>query len=331
MPQPSAYHNIRVQTVVVVVSCLLFALKLAAYFLTHSVAILTDALESTVNVVTGFTGLYSLKIAARPRDLNHPYGHGKVELVSASFEGILILVAGMVIIYESLTNLVHPHAIKELDLGIALVLATAAVNYGLGWYCIQTGRNNHSIALQASGKHLQADTWSTLGIVVGLVLIRITQIAWIDSAVAILFGILVITEGYKIIRQTVAGIMDEADQELLRQLIRVLNENKPDNWIDLHNLRIIKYGAIMHLDCHLTVPWYFNVNEAHAEIDELDRLIRHHFPQTLEMFVHTDGCVPPKSCSICPLKACAVRQHAFERRMNWTFDNITKNEKHHAG
>ncbi len=330
MPQLSAYHNIRVQTFVVVVSCLLFGLKLAAYFLTHSVAILTDALESTVNVVTGFTGLYSLKIAARPRDLNHPYGHGKVELVSASFEGILILMAGMVIIYESLNNLVHPHVIKELDLGIALILVTAAVNYGLGWYCIQTGRKNHSIALQASGKHLQTDTWSSLGIVVGLVLIRITQIAWIDSAVAILFGILVIVEGYKIIRQTVAGIMDEADQELLRQLIRVLNENKPDNWIDMHNLRIIKYGAIMHLDCHLTVPWYFNVNEAHAEIDELDRLIRHHFPHTLEMFVHTDGCVPPKSCTICPLNACAVRQQAFERRMNWTFDNITKNEKHHA-
>lgn len=328
---PSSAHNIRVQTVVVGVSCLLFGLKLLAYFLTNSVAILTDALESTVNVVTGFTGLYSLKIAARPRDLNHPYGHGKVELVSASFEGILIFVAGIVIIYESMVNLIHPHAIRQLDWGIGLVFATAIINYGLGWYCIRTGKKNHSIALQASGKHLQTDTWSTLGIIAGLVLIRFTQIAWIDSAVAILFGILVITEGYKIMRQTVAGIMDEADEELLRRLVQVLNENKPDNWVDLHNLRIIKYGAILHLDCHLTVPWYFNVNQAHAEIDELDRRIRLHFPQALEMFVHTDGCVPPGSCTVCPLAHCAERQQAFVRRIHWTFDNITKNEKHSAG
>lgn len=328
MASASAQHNIRVQTAVVTVSCLLFGLKLLAYFLTHSVAVLTDALESTVNVVTGFTGLYSLKIAAMPRDLNHPYGHGKVELISASFEGILILVAGMVIIYESVVNLIHPHVIKDLDLGIALVFSTAVVNYGLGWYCIKTGRQNHSIALQASGKHLQTDTWSTLGIIVGLFLIRFTQIAWIDSLVAILFGILIIVEGSKIIRQTIAGIMDEADQELLRQLITVLNANKPDNWIDMHNLRIIKYGAILHLDCHLTVPWYFNVNEAHKEIDELDRLIRLHFPQMLEMFVHTDGCVPPGSCTICPLSSCPVRQESFEHRVSWTFDNITKNEKH---
>ena len=328
MSTDTAQHNIRVQTLVVVSSCFLFGLKLLAYYYTHSVAILTDALESTVNVVTGFTGLYSLRIAARPRDENHPYGHGKVELISASFEGILILVAGLIIIYESIVNLVHPHTLQALDQGIALVLSTALVNYGLGWYCIRTGRKNHSIALEASGKHLQTDTWSTLGIVAGLLLIRFTHFAWMDSAVAVLFGILVITEGYKIIRQTVAGIMDEADKALLKQLVQVLNENKPDNWIDLHNLRIIKYGAILHLDCHLTVPWYFNVNQAHLEIDVLDELIRRHFPQSLEMFVHTDGCVLPYSCSVCPIAACAVRQKPFEKRLTWTFENITKNQKH---
>lgn len=325
-----ARQNVRIQTLVVVVSCLLFALKLLAYYFTHSVAILTDALESTVNVVTGFTGLYSLKIAAQPRDENHPYGHGKVELISASFEGILILIAGIVIIYESIVNLLHPHALTDLDLGIAIVFSTALINYGIGWYCIRAGLKNHSIALQASGKHLQTDTWSTLGIIAGLALIRLTGIAWIDSATAILFGLLIIVEGSKIIRQTIAGIMDEADMVLLRHLIAVLNKNKRDNWIDLHNLRIIKYGAILHLDCHLTVPWYFNVNEAHVEIDALDELIRKHFPQSLEMFVHTDGCVPPGSCQVCPIATCPVRQQPFARRLEWTFENITNNQKHGA-
>ena len=328
MPTGTAQTNIRVQTLVVWVSCGLFVLKMLAYYLTQSVAILTDGLESTVNVVTGFTGLYSLIIAAKPRDENHPYGHGKIELISASLEGALILVAGGVIIYESIVNLLHPHAIKALDFGIALILITAVINYLLGWYCIRTGLKNHSIALQASGKHLQTDTWSTVGIIAGLVLIRLSGLNWIDSIVAVLFGLLIILEGSKIIRQTIAGIMDEADMILLRQLIRVLNANKPDNWIDLHNLRIIKYGAILHLDCHLTVPWYFNVNEAHLEIDVLDRLIRNHFPQSLEMFVHTDGCVPPRSCGVCPLTACRVRESPFEGRLEWTFENITNNAKH---
>ncbi|MBK6931302.1 MAG: cation transporter [Saprospirales bacterium] len=320
--------NIRVQTLVVAVSCMLFVLKLLAFYLTNSVAILTDALESTVNVVTGFTGLYSLRIAALPRDENHPYGHGKAELLSASFEGILILIAGMVIIYESITNLLHPQALHALDAGISLILGTAAANYMLGWYCIRTGKRNHSIALLASGKHLQTDTWSTLGIIIGLLLIRFTGLSWIDSGVAILFGILIIVEGSKIIRQTVAGIMDEADLELLRRLIQVLNSSKSDYWIDLHNLRVIKYGAILHLDCHLTVPWYFNVNEAHAQVDALEQRIRQDFPQSLEMFVHTDGCVPPASCRVCPVQDCPARQAPMEQRLEWTLENITSNLKH---
>ena len=319
---------IRVQQWVIVTAVLLFIVKIVAYYLTHSVAVLTDALESTVNVVTAFTGLYSLRIAAKPRDENHPYGHGKVELLSASFEGLLILVAGFMIVYESIDNLLHPHQIKQLDAGIILIATTAIINFLVGAWCIRVGRKQHSIALESSGKHLQSDTWTTAGIVAGLILLRLTDIAWIDSVVAIISAIIIIVEGYKIIRQTVAGITDEADMELLEQLIGVLNANKRPAWIDLHNLRIIKYGSILHLDCHLTVPWYYNVNEAHAEVDALDQLIRNNFPQSLEMFVHTDGCVPPHSCRVCPLTECPVRKEAFEGRLEWTFQNITANSKH---
>jgi len=320
--------NIRVQRLVVIVSIVLFALKILAYFMTNSLAVLTDALESTVNVVTGFIGLYSLRIATLPRDVNHPYGHGKAELLSASFEGIMILVAGIVIIYQSAANLLHPPVIRQLDYGILIISLTAGINYWLGAHCIKTGQKNLSIALISSGKHLQSDTWTTVGIVAGLLLIRVTGVLWIDSAAAILFGSLIMVEGYKIIRQTVAGIMDEADMGLLQQLIKVLNANKRDTWTDLHNLRIIKYGSVMHLDCHLTVPWYFNVNQAHAEVEILEALIGQHFPQSLEMFVHTDGCVPPAACRICALLECPERQHTFEERLEWTFDNITFNKRH---
>ncbi|MFM7155357.1 MAG: cation diffusion facilitator family transporter [Bacteroidota bacterium] len=321
-------HTIRVQRWVVITSVALFAIKVTAYFLTNSIAVLTDALESTVNVVTGFTGLYSLKMAARPRDDNHPYGHGKIELISASFEGILILVAGLIIIYESVINLLHPHEIKQLDTGIILISTTAAINYLVGAWCVRVGKKEHSIALQASGKHLQSDTWTTVGIIGGLILLLLTGISWIDSAVAIIFAVMIIMEGYKIIRETVAGITDEADMALLSELVDVLNKNKRNNWIDLHNLRVIKYGNVLHLDCHLTVPWYFNVNEAHREVDELDKLIGDNFPHTLEMFVHTDGCIPSGSCRVCPISDCPKREATFDGRIEWTFENITNNEKH---
>jgi len=320
--------TVRVQQWVVVASVLLFALKVLAYWLTNSVAVLTDALESTVNVVTGFTGLYSLRIAARPRDENHPYGHGKVELISASFEGVLILIAGLVIVYESVINLVHAHPVRQLDIGILIISSTALANYLIGGWCIRIGKKNLSLALEASGKHLQSDTWTTVGIVAGLILLRFTGIAWIDSAIAIIFAVFIIVEGSKIIRQTIAGITDEADMELLKSLIEVLNQNKRTAWIDLHNLRAIKYGSVLHLDCHLTVPWYLNVNQAHAEVDALDKLIAERFPHSLEMFVHTDGCIPPSSCRVCPLTDCEVRKAPFEGRLEWTFENITHNKKH---
>lgn len=324
----AAQANIQVQKWVVFASISLFILKVTAYFLTNSVAILTDALESTVNVVTGFTGLYSLRIAAMPRDENHPYGHGKVELISASFEGILILVAGMIILYESISNLIHAHPVKQLDTGILIVAFTALVNYLLGWWCIHTGRKHHSMALQASGKHLQSDTWTTIGIIAGLILLRITGIAWIDSAVAIVFALFIMVEGGKIIRSTIAGLTDEADEAFLHQLIGVLNVKKRQNWIDLHNLRIIKYGSVIHLDCHLTVPWYFNVNQAHEEMEVLGKIISEAFDQDLESFVHTDGCVPPQSCKVCPLMDCTERKAAFVERLEWTLENITSNKKH---
>jgi cation diffusion facilitator family transporter len=326
--QNKSSATVRVQQWVVVTSIALFVLKVAAYFLTNSVAVLTDALESTVNVVTGFTGLYSLRLAAKPRDDNHPYGHGKIELISASFEGVLILVAGLIIVYEALINLLHPHVLGQLNTGILIISTTALINYGMGIWCIRTARKHHSMALEASGKHLHSDTWTTAGIVLGLLLLQFTKIAWIDSAVALVFALFIIVEGGKIIRKTVAGLTDEADAELLKRLIEALNLHKRDAWIDLHNLRVIKYGPILHLDCHITVPWYYNVNQSHAEVSALETLIAEEFQQSLEMFVHTDGCEPPYSCKVCPIQNCPVRTAAFEGRLTWTLENVTLNQKH---
>ena len=306
---------------------MLFIAKIFAYYLTNSLAILSDALESIVNVLAGVIGLYSLYVAAKPSDEDHPYGHGKAEFVSAAAEGGLIVAAGVLIIYETVTNFISNKPISSIDYGIILVGATAAINYVAGFICLKVGRQNKSLALQASGKHLQTDTYSTLAIIAGLIIISITKIIWLDKVIALTMSIFIMRSGYLIIRQSLAGIMDQQDMALLTQLVQVLNNNKKVNWVDLHNLRVIKYGSQLHIDCHLTVPWYLNVHEAHAEIDELINLIRTNFEDSIEFFVHTDGCLP-FSCKLCKKFTCPVRQHPFEYTVEWTVNNLLSNKKH---
>jgi len=324
-----ALYNLKIQKRIAALSILLLIAKAFAWYITGSVAILTDAFESIVNVVAGLIGVYSLYISAKPRDQDHPYGHGKAEFISAAIEGSLIAIAGFIIIYEAINNLIHPHTIQQLDYGIILVAVTGLINYFAGAVCIRTGKKNNSLALISSGKHLQTDTWSTLGIAAGLILILVTKLVWIDSAVAILFSLFIIYTGYKILRSSVAGIMDEADTELLKKMVQTLNENRRVNWIDLHNLRVIKYGSTIHIDCHLTVPWYLNVHQAHEEIDALSELVKKEFGESVELFVHSDGCLE-FSCRICSKFECTVRQHAFEKKIEWTMENISSNHKHHA-
>jgi cation diffusion facilitator family transporter len=320
-------ENLRIQQWVVFTALLLFAIKITAYFLTFSVAILTDALESIVNVIAGIIGWYSLYVSAKPRDVDHPYGHGKAEFISAAVEGTLIAIAGLIIIYEAVDHFIHPQPLKKLDYGMYLVASTALINFFVGYNSIRKGKKNNSLALVASGKHLQSDTYSTIGIVIGLALIYFTGYTWIDSAVAIIFAFVIIYTGYKITRSSVAGIMDEADIDLLNSMVTYLNENRRVNWIDLHNLRVIKYGGVLHVDCHLTVPWYLNVNEAHEEIDELIGLIKTRFGESIEFFVHTDGCLE-FSCSLCNKFDCPVRRRPFEKRVQWSLQNVLSNKKH---
>ncbi|SMO89925.1 cation diffusion facilitator family transporter [Gracilimonas mengyeensis] len=319
--------NVRVQKFIVAVAVVLFVIKMAAWYFTGSVAVLTDGLESIVNVISGFIGLYSLSLSAKPKDANHPYGHGKVEFISAGIEGTLIAIAGLFIIYEAIQSFIYPEPLQKLDLGIVLIALSAVVNYTFGWWAYKTGKENDSLALQASGKHLQTDTYTTLGIIGGLILIRLTNILWLDGAVAILFALIIMRMGFRILRVAVAGIMDETDEDLLEELIAFLQANRDPKWIDLHNLRIIKYGRILHVDCHLTLPWYLTVKEAHAELDKIEALITEKFGNRIEIFIHTDYCME-FSCRLCQVENCKVRRHPFEEEITWTVENVASNRRH---
>ena len=219
-------QNLQIQKWVAAISVLLLVVKFAAYYLTHSVSILTDALESIVNVAAGFIGLYSLYVAAKPRDIDHPYGHGKAEFISAAIEGTLITSAGAIIIYKATRSLIAPVELHKLDYGIYLIAAAAIVNYIVGFITESKGKKSNSLALIASGKHLKSDSYSTFGIIVGLILIYFTNLTWIDPVVAIIFGVIIIYTGYKILRKSITVIMDEADIDLLKKIVDLLNKNK---------------------------------------------------------------------------------------------------------
>lgn len=320
--------NIKLQKLVVGIALLLLLVKFAAYLITHSNAILTDALESIVNVVASAFGLYSLVLAAKPRDINHPYGHGKIEFISASIEGSMICIAGVIIVGKSVFNLFFPHSIQQMGYGIILISIAGGINFFMGWFMERRGVKSSSLTLIAGGKHLQSDGWTTLGLLIGLSLLYFFKYEWIDSLVAILFGLYICYQGVKILRRSIAGIMDEADTELLNSIIYTLNKNRVSNWIDIHNLRIIKYGSILHFDCHLTIPYYFSVKEGHDELEKMETLIHQNHETGSEWFVHIDSCVPPLMCKICLKMDCTKRASAFEEKIEWNLENVLRNRKH---
>lgn len=323
MQEQESKLKLTVQKRIVTVSIIIFVGKLVAYFITHSVGILTDALESIVNVVTGLVTVYSISVAIKPHDKNHPFGHGKVESLSASLEGILILLAGLMIIYEAAVRLFRPEPLEELGIGIVIVAVGGILNYLLGMYSIRTGKKHNSIALVAGGKHLQSDTYSTIGLVIGLILLWITDIAWLDSVIAFIFGGIIIYTGYKILRETVSNLMDEADFDMIEKVASIIWDIKTENWIEVHNLRMVKYGDQHHVDCDLVVPWYLNVKEAHHESDALRDGVRKLYTQNLDFTVHLDAC-KPDFCDMCRKQNCEYRKAEYTKTEAWTIEEVTQ-------
>lgn len=319
--------NRRIQKIALVTGGALLVVKFLAFFLTSSNAILSDALESIVNVGAGAFGLFALRLSSRPRDYDHPYGHGKIEFLSAGFEGGLIFLAGIGIVGKSIYNFFDPQELTQLDLGILLAASAGLVNYILGFILERKGDQNKSIVLIAGGKHLKSDAYTSLGLILGLAVVLWTGYVWLDNIVAIVFGVIIIYTGYRVLRQSFAGIMDEQDPELIQDLVTNLNNKRQEDWIDLHNFRIIKYGSRLHIDCHLTIPWYYTVAQAHDTVEAFENTVIDLEENTLELFVHTDPCTP-SSCKICQVKDCKVRQEPFTAKIEWRLQNVIENQKH---
>ncbi len=321
--------NKRAILVSLCVSIILMLAKFVAYFITNSNAILTDAAESIVNVLASGFAFYSIYLATLPKDENHPYGHGKVEFFSAFVEGVLIGVAGVVILIKSVYGLFYGNIVSDLFDGAIIIGATGLINLFVGWYLIKIGKANSSLTLEADGKHLLTDAVSSAGLVIGIIIIQLTQVLWLDSVISIILGLYILYNGYKLTRKSVGGLMDESNIELVEEVVDVLQEHRQQSWIDVHNLRAQQYGADLHIDCHVTLPYYFDLNKVHNEISNIDKLINNAVSRKTELFIHADPCLPA-CCHYCKMENCAVRTEAFKGEIKWNMENVTKNQKHFA-
>lgn len=295
--------------------------KFTAYFQTNSVGILTDAMESIVNVVAGFVSLYAIRLAAKPKDEDHPFGHGKIELISASIEGILIFTAGGIIIYEGIRRIFDPSVIESLDTGVIIVAVSGAINCLLGWYSIRQGKRYDSVALVAGGKHLQSDTYSTIGLVAGLLVLYFTGLTWIDSALAIIFGAIIACTGIGILKKTINNLIDTADEGVLNKICTAINENRKPEWIDIHNLKVLKSGSSCFIDCDLTLPWYYNIDKGHSLCEELRHTLLSVFPENALVSIHSDSCLE-HFCSLCRVSECKYRKQPFEEVKSFTVEKL---------
>src|SRR5690554_4500141 len=301
--------------------------KFVAYSITHSNAILTDALESIVNVMASSFAFYSIYLASIPKDENHPYGHGKVEFFSAFFEGGLIFIAGLAIVGKAIYSLFFPVEVDQILDGMGILAITGVINFVLGWYLNQESKKFNSITLFAEGKHLQTDAYSTLGLLVGLSLFYITKIVLIDTLLSLGLGLFIVYSGYKLLRKSIGGLMDESDVEMVNKIVQILQENRKDTWIDVHNLRTQRYGSELHVDCHVTLPNYFSLIQVHDEVSAIDKLVNQNSNIKTELFIHADPCIP-QCCHYCRVKNCPIRFEDKTKDIEWNLMIVTNNKKH---
>lgn len=309
----------RAALISITVAIVLLGAKYEAYLLTGSKAVLSDALESIVNVVAAAFAIGGIAFSHRPADRNHPFGHGKIEFLSAAFEGGLIAFAAVVILYEAIQSLLQGPELKQLDVGILITAGAGVGNMLLGVFLVRTGKKHHSLTLVADGQHVMTDFWTSVGVVVGLILVRLTGIVWLDPGVACLFALWLLYNGWKLVRMAAGGLLDEEDPELLGRLVKELDSQVGEGVISVHFLRAIRAGRFHHVSGHLVVPEFWSVERAHEVGDRVAANVIAHLGIEGQLDFHTDPC-RRLHCSGCDLEKCAVRVQPFTGRQPLTVD-----------
>ena len=302
--------------------------KTGAYFITGSAAIFSDAAESVIHILATIMALYSIILSAKPADDSHMYGHGNVEYFSAGIEGALIIVAAFVIIYHGVSDLIAGPVLKSLNVGVAIIAGAGAVNLLLGFYLIKTGKKTDSLTLIADGKHILTDSITSIGVLAGIIIVMITNITIFDPIVAIVVALNILFTGYKLMRESVGGLMLETDTEMLNKISKILIDMKKDYWIDLHELRYWKSGNRLFIDFHLTLPYYFTIKQTHKEELEITGKLEEEFSRP-QLKIHLDYC-KPQLCAYCAYKECKVRVDEHSINFDWDVKKLTGNAVHRS-
>lgn len=308
---PAQRERVRAILISLVGGTVILALKATAYYMTGSMALQSDALESIVNVVAAAFGLGAVIFAGQPADKDHPYGHGKMEYFAAAFEGGLISLAALVIFYESVLALLRGVELKSLGLGLALNIAAGALNGLLGWFLLTTGRRLKSKTLEADGHHVLSDFYTTGGIFVGLVLMHITGYSWLDPLIAMAVAVLLAKTGFGLVRESAAALLDQEDSATISAIVAGLDgllKKGVDQTgvITVHGLRAIRSGRYTHVDVHLVVPEYLPVAEAHDKTERFENKLITASGLEGELHVHIDPC-RRKYCTRCTDSKCPIR------------------------
>ena len=320
---PRVAERVRAGVIGLVVGALLLGIKFWAWSLTGSTAVLSDALESIVNVVASLVALGAILFAARPADANHPYGHGKMEFFTAAFEGGLVAFAALTILYAGVDSLLRGPELRDLDEGLVLVAVTGVGNLLLGLHLLRTGKRTASPALVADGKHVLSDAATTGGAMAGLLLVHLLgpSWAWIDPVMAILMGLLLCRVGARVVREAAAGLLDEEDPALIAELATVFSRLPEGEAIEVHGTRAIRSGAFVHVEAHVVVPEFWTVERSHRAGEEIERRVLADLGREGEIIVHFDPCLRAY-CARCPLPECPVRAAPFAERLTVTRASI---------
>ncbi|WP_078112903.1 MULTISPECIES: cation diffusion facilitator family transporter [unclassified Gordonia (in: high G+C Gram-positive bacteria)] len=265
----SAFAVLSIVTAIVVIG-----LKLIAWRVTGSVGLLSDALESTVNLVAAIGAFVALRVAAKPPDRSHNFGHTKAEYLSAVFEGVMIVVAAVVIVATAVDRLLHPEELDEVGMGLAISVGATVVNAVVGWVLVRAGRRHRSLTLEADGKHLMTDVWTTAGVVVGVFLVAVTGWLPLDPLIAIAVAANILVVGGRLVWRSGAGLMDSALPDDLRAAIdAVLARHRADR-IDFHDVRTREAGHERFVQLHMLVPGDWSVQRAHDLAETIEDELR---------------------------------------------------------
>jgi cation diffusion facilitator family transporter len=305
-----------------VVGIVLSLAKFYAYNITLSYAILSDALESIVNVVSASIALFLIHLSRQPVDAEHPYGHGKAELFSSTFEGGAISLAGILIVIEAIHAFIDGANPQNLNTGLIITTVVGIINGILGLYLYSQGKRQHSAALVASGSHVFSDFLTTVAVLIALFAVKLTGIQWLDPAAALVVGLWLAYVGFGILRKSTAELMDARDIEVIKIVAAIFDEHAFSGMIRLHHVRSIRAGRYHHVDAHLVVPEFWSVHKAHSQIKILEEIIMKHYPLELELHFHLDPC-HIAYCSRCDVTDCPIRKDIFQARLPHTISELT--------